>query len=105
MDPTTELLRELAERLGRIEVGLDDVRRAVVERPPSKDWYTPDEVAKLLGKSKLTVREYCRLGRINAKKRKAGRGLSQEWAISSVEVDRIRNEGLLPLRKHVPDCL
>ena len=102
-NPTAELLRGLAERLARIEAGLDDVRRVVVERPATKDWYTPDEVAKILGKAKLTVREYCRFGRIHASKRRAGRGLAQEWIISAAEVERIRNEGLLPLRKHVPD--
>ena len=102
---TDELLRGLAERLARIESGLDDVRRAVVEKPAAKDWYSVDEAAQILGKSKLTVREHCRFGRIDAKKRQAGRGATSEWAISHVELVRVQNEGLLPIRKHVPDRL
>ncbi len=105
MDPTGELLKNLAERLERIETSLGLVCQAVVEKPPTKEWYTPDEAAKLLGKSKLTVREHCRFGRIHAKKRQAGRGSTSEWAIAHAEVLRIQNEGLLPLRKHVPDRL
>ena len=104
-DATNELLRTLIDQMTRIEADLGQVRAAVVEKPPTKEWYTPDEVAKILGKSKLTIREHCRFGRINAKKRQAGRGATSEWAISHAEVTRIQNEGLLPLTKHVPDRL
>ncbi len=45
------------------------------------------------------MREWFRLGRIRAEKRPCGRGRSQEWMINHDELTRIRNEGLLPLRK------
>ncbi len=62
-----------------------------------REFYSPSEVAVLLGKAEFTVREWCRLGRILAEKRACGRGLSKEWMISHDEVQRIKNEGLLPL--------
>jgi hypothetical protein len=80
------------ERLARIEEAL---RQLVTERT-IKEWYTTAEVAKLLGKAEWTVREWCRLGRVNADKRPCGRGRSQEWIISHEELERIRNDGLLP---------
>ena len=45
-----------------------------------------------------TVRQWCRLKRVNAKKRPCGRGLSAEWIVSHAELKRIQNEGLLSLR-------
>ena len=65
-------------------------------------WYTVAEAAKILGKKKYTVREYCRLGRINATREEAlGRGGLGRWCISAEELRRIQEEGLLPQRgKH-----
>jgi hypothetical protein len=82
----------IEERLQRIE----EVLLCLVERRTIKDWYTTAEVAELLGKAEWTVREWCRLGRVNAAKRACGRGRSQEWIVSHAEIDRIRNKGLLP---------
>ncbi len=61
--------------------------------------YTPVEVATILGKRPYTVREWCRLQRINATKRPVGRGGAEEWEISHTEIERIRNHGLLPIPK------
>ena len=80
------------ERLDRIEAML----RALVEQRTVKDFYTTAEVAQILQRAEWTVREWCRLGRVNAEKRACGRGASQEWIISHMELERIRNEGLLP---------
>jgi hypothetical protein len=80
------------ERLERIEAML----RTLIEQRTVKDFYTTSEVAEILRRAEWTVREWCRLGRVNAEKRACGRGTSQEWIIAHVELERIRNEGLLP---------
>jgi hypothetical protein len=63
---------------------------------PQKESYTTAEAAAILGKRPFTVREWCRHGRVNADKAGCGRGDSEEWRISRTELDRIRNDGLLP---------
>ena len=83
---------DLTQRLDRIEQML----QAIIEQRAIKDWYTTAEVAKVLGKAEFTVREWCRLGRVRAEKKKCGRGTSSEWIISHEELTRVRNEGLLP---------
>lgn len=83
---------DITQRLQKIE----EMLHLLVEQRTVKDWYSTSEVAKLLGKAEFTVREWCRLGRIKAEKRKAGRGAASEWIISHEELTRIRNEGLLP---------
>ena len=78
-------------------------RRQLTERrlqPQEKEWYTPAEVATLLGKAEWTVRAWCRDERVNAEKRAGGRGRTLEWIISREEIVRIRNHGLLPLRRY-----
>ena len=83
---------DFAQRLDRIELML----QAIIEQRAIKDWYTTAEVAKVLGKAEFTVREWCRLGRVRAEKKKCGLGTSSEWIISHEELTRVRNEGLLP---------
>lgn len=87
---------QLVLRLDRIEAKVE----CLVKRQTVKDWYSTAEVAAILKRSEFTVREYCRLGRINAEKRKSGRGRAQEWAISHCELLRIQKEGLLPIPKN-----
>ena len=89
-EPATGL-DAVVERLGRIEAALD----TLVRERTVKDWYTTAEVAALLGKAEFTVREWCRLGRVHAQKRKCGRGPASEWVVSHLELTRIQNEGLL----------
>lgn len=87
-----ERTEQLLERLTKLESALisaSDERKA-------QDWYSTAAAAKVLGKAEFTVREWCRHRRVNAKKRSCGRGLSQEWKISHVELERIQSEGLLP---------
>jgi hypothetical protein len=90
--PVAEQMAAIDRRLERIE----SMVTTLVEQRMIKEWYTPAEVARMLGRAELTVREWCRLGRVNASKRECGRGNSQEWIISHAELERIRNEGLLP---------
>ena len=84
---------ELASRLQRIE----SLLQSLIDREQSKEFYSTREVAQIIGRAEFTVREWCRLGRILAEKRRCGRGSSKEWMISNDELQRIRNEGLLPL--------
>jgi hypothetical protein len=89
----TEQLTELSARLERIEEALS----LLVQERTVKDWYSTAEVAGLLRRAEFTVREWCRLGRIHAEKRRCGRGRTKEWMVSRTELERVRNEGLLPL--------
>lgn len=87
------------ERLERIENELSALKpllATLVEQKTVKDWYSVDEVAGRLGKAPFTVREWARLGRIEARKRSYKRGKSAEWMISHQELVRVQNEGLLP---------
>ena len=85
-------MQEIIERLERIETQLS----TLLQLRTVKDFYSTDEVAAILGKAEFTVREWARRGRINADKRKSGRGKFQSWAISHAELQRIQREGLLP---------
>ena len=89
---TTDI--DLAERLERIETLL----QSLLQERTIKEWYSTAEIAKLLGKAEFTVREWCRLGRINAEKKGSGRGRFLAWVVSHDEVLRIQRDGLLPLR-------
>jgi hypothetical protein len=79
------------ERLAKIE----DMLAVLVQRQTVKDFYEVEEFAKLVGKSCLTCREWCRLGRIRARKKESGRGAHTAWAISHEELQRYQREGLL----------
>ena len=85
----------LEERLDKIEAMLV----VLVERQTVREWYTTEEFARLVSKAEFTVREWCRLGRIHAEKRRSGRGAFSAWVISHQELLRFQREGLLPIRK------
>jgi hypothetical protein len=87
---------ELVSRIRDLEKTVGLIRSHQEGEAPVKDWYTVAELAGILGKAEFTVREWCRQGRVYASKRACGRGNSQEWIVSREEIDRIRNEGLLP---------
>lgn len=82
----------LEERLEKIEAMLI----VLVERQASKDWYSVEEFARLVGRSEFTCREWCRRDRIHASKKESGRGAHTAWAISHAELLRFQREGLLP---------
>ncbi|TWU20727.1 helix-turn-helix domain-containing protein [Bythopirellula polymerisocia] len=92
MHDFADILTQLDDRLSRIELALSSYREPQFQ----KEWYTVAEAAEILGKAPFTVREWCRLERINASKRPSGRGTSSEWMISHSEIERIQNKGLLP---------
>jgi hypothetical protein len=114
----SELGQASLDRLERLEVALDglmarlvqvqeqqdamtatlaELRDVVVGQRIIKDWYSPEEVAEILGKQPYTVREWCRYQRINARKRPTGRGDAKEWEISHAELERVKSHGLLPI--------
>ena len=86
---------EILQRVRRIEDAL--VKQATV-----KAAYTTGEFAKIVQRDEYTIREHCRLGRLNASKRACGRGCSQEWSLSHEELVRYQIEGLLPVNKKSP---
>jgi hypothetical protein len=90
--PELNMIGELLGRLTRIEATLEQL----LQQKMTKEWYTTDEAAEILGKAPFTVREWCRNRRIKAAKRDCGRGNAREWVISHEELTRVRNEGLLP---------
>lgn len=86
-------IEQLIQQLCRIEMKLDEL----ASERHSKEFYSTSEVAQALGRAEFTVREWCRLGRVRAQKRAAGRGVAKEWMISHDELVRIQSEGLLPI--------
>jgi hypothetical protein len=83
---------EVIRRLDRIESALSELLR----QRTIKELYSTAEVAEALHRAEYTVREWCRQGRIRAKKKPCGRGKGGEWLVSHEELTRLRNEGLLP---------
>jgi hypothetical protein len=89
------MMSTIDERLGRIEQML----AVLVERETIKDYYEIEEFARLVGKAAYTCREWARLGRIRAEKRRSGRGAHPAWIVSHSELLRYRRDGLLPAPK------
>ena len=81
--------------LSRLEK-IESLLQTLVQQKTVKEWYSTAEVASILDKAEFTVREWCRLGRVKAEKKKCGRGVTSEWIVSHAELTRVSNEGLLP---------
>jgi hypothetical protein len=92
------VLAEIQNTLARIESKLDAPTAAPAPRTPATPRlsYSVEEAAGLLSKRPYTVREWCRNGQINATKGSERRGESALWRISADEIERYRNDGLLP---------
>ncbi len=89
-EPQGALLRQILEMQRQI---LD---RLQVEQP-RQEWYSPNELARLIDRKPATIRGWCRSGRLTAHKRPLGRGDKLEWEISADELQRYREHGLLPV--------
>jgi hypothetical protein len=89
----------IEHRLNRIEALLS----TLVERQAVKEYYTPEEFARLIGREPFTCREYCRLGRIRAQKKASGRGKHPSWVIPHDELLRFQRDGLLPDWRRQPN--
>ena len=88
----------IVDLLSRIDAGMNEIRDLLRDQRTIRDYYTTEEAAKALGKAEFTVREWCRLGRIRAEKRRSGRGKYQSWVIPHAELQRFQREGLLPAK-------
>ena len=80
----------LEERQERIEIML----ATLLEVQQAREWYSVEEFARIVRRSELTCREWCRHGRIHAEKKFSGRGAHTAWAISHGELLRFQREGL-----------
>jgi Helix-turn-helix domain len=78
-------LTDLDTRVAKLQASFE-------ESANRKEWYSVPEAAKELGKSEFTVREWCRLDRVNAHKRESGRSAKREWMISHQELEHFRFE-------------
>ena len=95
-----ELIEEvsaLKTRIEELEQTIAELRDLLLNQKTVKESYDTKEVAKILGRKPYTVREWCRLKRVNAFKAMCGRGCEEEWRITHDELVRIQNEGLLPV--------
>jgi hypothetical protein len=95
-DSDSELLSRIDELLRRLD-NIESALRTLPSQRPVKEWYSIAEVAALLGKAEFTVREYARLGRVHATKRKCGRGKFKAWMISHAGGSKTR--GYFPLHR------
>jgi hypothetical protein len=81
-----------------VAVVITEIRDLLRNQQAIKEWYTTEEVGKILGRAEFTIREWCRHGRVHAEKKGSGRGKYQGWVISHAELLRIQREGLLPVK-------
>ena len=74
------------------------VREEVKPVMAPQDHYTPFEFGQALEpvKAEFTVQDWCREGRINAKRMEALAGPHPRWVIEKKELVRLREAGLLP---------
>jgi hypothetical protein len=87
---------EIFGRMSELKAMILEIKEILGNPAQARESYSVEEAAKLLGREPYTVREWCRHGRINASKRREQRGEAALWSISTAEVARIKDEGLLP---------
>lgn len=85
-----ELRSFLGSRLAGVEAAIRELDPSLRDRP----WYSVKDVARRLGKTEYTVRQWCRQRRLAAEKLDFGRGGQGEWRISHEELLRLEREGL-----------
>ncbi len=96
--------RSLLDRLVSLECSLATIEQSVsandlpITQTATREYYSVPEFAAQVGRGEYTVREWCRLARINAEKCDSGRGEAKSWKIPAEELQRYRDHGLLPMR-------
>jgi hypothetical protein len=68
--------------------------------PRMQNHFSVEEFAALVGRRPFSVREWCRRGRIIARKSLTRAGPTTRWVIDCAELERFRREGLLPVRQN-----
>jgi hypothetical protein len=94
---TTDNHPGLTAQLTDVQSKLDRIFELLASPKETRACYTVEEVAKMICKSDFTVRQWCNQGRINAKKGEERRGGATRWRISSAEIHRYKEEGLMPM--------
>ena len=92
-----KLVSDVELYLSKIEQRLAVVASGDLQPNSVRTYYSVSEFAELVHKSEYTVREWCRLYRINAEKCDSGHGDSKAWKIPADELIRYQNNGLLSL--------
>jgi len=87
-----ERLDRIAQDQSHLGNAVMEVREAVVNQRPVKEWYTVAEFAATVGRTDWVVRQWCKSGRLSAQKTLNGRS----WRVSHEELQRYAREGLLP---------
>jgi excisionase family DNA binding protein len=105
LDGLRTVLTEMRSELANLSAIRQELQASHMDSPANETraYYSVEEAAKLLGKSSYTVRQWANEGRINATKRVERRGCSALWSIPAGEIERHRNEGLLPLTRKRED--
>lgn len=88
-------MNQVAAKLEALARQVDSLTRkvdALLVEQGEKEWYSTEEVALLVRRAPWTVREWCRHGRVRAKKL-AG---TDKWSIGREELRRLQAEGLRP---------
>lgn len=101
MGDEATMTREQAERILAGQERIEAMLERLATQQQVKEWYTTEEFGRLVGKAEATIREYCRYGRLEAERRRSGRGPSGVWVLSHGEYLRYQREGLLPDRRAV----
>jgi hypothetical protein len=91
----TDIHPGLTASLTALNTKLDQIIHKLSGPREERSCYTVEETAEKIGRMPYTVRDWCRLGRINATKRAERRGGAELWSVSAAELTRYRNEGLL----------
>lgn len=89
-----EWVATLMERLDALEGKMESLWSK--DRLPDKPYYDTAEFGARAGLAPITVRDYCNQKRLNATKRRSGRGCYQSWVLTHEELLRYRRDGLLP---------
>jgi len=77
-------------------ISIERLLRQLVDQTMVKSHYSVEEFAMRVHRSRYTVRQWCNVARIHARKSTTRSGSCSRWVISHEEYERFQREGLLP---------